>query len=123
MKILFAVLILLIPGFAQTPLKPTSFALSTDPTEGVFPDALWRELRQNRNLIVTSRKPDFDIYVVMTELKEDQRSYGYAAAVLVVTKEKYNLSMHTGRGPELLARHIAAKLEKEYFNSPPERVK
>jgi hypothetical protein len=124
MKTFLLIALLFIPATAQAPLKPISFALSVDPAEGPFTETLWHELRHNRNLMLASRKPDFDIYVVMTPLKEEERFYGYAAAVLVVTAGEYKLSIHTGRGPEPLARHLAATLQNKYLtNSPPERVK
>jgi len=115
MRTLFLIALLFIPVTAQAPLKPVSFALSVEPAEGKFNDTLWHELRLNRNLIVASRKPEFDIYVVMTPLVDEGRQFGYAAAVLVVTNDKYHLSIHTGRGPEPLARHVAAVLEKDFF--------
>jgi hypothetical protein len=124
MRVFLLIALLFIPVTAQAPLKPISFALSVDPAEGAFTETLWHELRQNRSLMVASRKPDFDIYVVMTPLKEEGRFYGYAAGVLVVTAGEYKLSIHTGRGPEQLARHLAATLQNKYLtNSPPERVK
>ena len=114
MRAFFIVLLLLIPCFAQETLKPVSFALAVK-GDTVFRDALWRELRQNRNVMVASRKPDFDIYAAVTEITEGERSYGYAVALLVVVDGRYDLSIHSGRSPDALARYVAGVIEEKYF--------
>ena len=116
MRILFLIALLFIPVTAQAPLKPISFSLAVKTNgDDRFERTLWYELRQNRNIIVSARKPDFDIYATATELTEGNQSYGYAAAVLVVVDGRYDLSIHSGRGPVELGRFIARELDRKYF--------
>src|SRR5262245_25523537 len=115
MRTFLLTVFLLAPGFAQAPLKPVSFALTVTDEDGGYRDALWRELRQNRNLMVASRRPDLDIYSAITEINERGRFFGYAVALLVVKDNKYELTIYSGPGREPLAQHVAKELTDKYL--------
>jgi hypothetical protein len=66
---------------------------------------------------VKNARPQYDVYVVTAPIAEDIGCNGFSAAMMVTTSRGSEISLHTGRGPEMLARHLVEKLEREYFTN------
>jgi len=130
MRILLLLLLLSVPTFAQKAVEPIRVSLSSEPENleepGVEFHALVRaELRKIRNLTFVSSRPEFDVYLAVTELKEKGRFIGYASATLVIEsrngRQKLNFDIATGPTLENLARHAVTKMAQDVFEKRKKR--
>jgi hypothetical protein len=125
MKILLLLLLLPAPVFAQKAVEPIRVSLSSESENLKAPGAGFHalvrgELRKLRNLSFASSRPEFDIYLAVTELKEKGRFIGYTSATLVIEnrngRQKLHFDIATGPTLENLARHAVAKMVEDVFD-------
>jgi hypothetical protein len=79
-------------------------------------DAAFRaELSKLRYVAITNTRPQFEIYIITAPIAKDIGCEGFSAAMDVTDHRGTEKSLHTGRSPEYLGRHLAEKLKREFL--------
>jgi|SRR5215475_1578615 len=117
MKILLLLSLLSVPVFAQKAIEPLRVSLierQADCPE--FSRSFREELRRFPDVVVVTRRVDFEVHIAAAQLLDDQGVvFGYAATLLVVQgKDKYH-SIYVGRSEVLLARRVVAELNAQFL--------
>lgn len=120
MKTMLIVLFLILPApsLAQTvkavePIRVSISSLdSNDDHDQEVTRLLRDELKQRRNLIMATRRTEYEVFVAVEPITECD---GFVAGMLVVTVDGPRLSLHTGRDLPGLARYLSEWLQKKYF--------
>lgn len=126
MKILLFALLLLTPAFAQTPVEPIRVAISTeteagDEHEREFNRLVRSELRKRRDIVLTTRRVQFDLYLAALPITQQGKRTGFSVAVFVIiddpgAKKRFHFDIWTGASLDALAIVAVEALDKEVFN-------
>ena len=124
MKILFCILLLTGAAFAQgqraaRAVEPVRVNIITeDSAEGAedkeFHKLFRAELNKHRDIVLRDEGYEFAICLTATKLVEKGRTFGYAAATLVITKtgrgDKLRFSIDTGPDLKSIAAQVVSTL-------------
>lgn len=115
MKILFLLLLLSVPVFAQKALEPIRVTVATYGEQSRGIDKLLRaELQKRGDVAITSKRADYEIHVAIGPMTDDGACGGYSAAMLVIGPDnKPILSAHIGRDEQRLVAHLIRKLREQ----------
>ena len=127
MKTILLILFLILPVSAAAQelktrsVEPIRVSIQTSTED----DALFRslvrdELNKFRDLVVTERKPDFSVFIVGTELREGDKRFGFAVALLVVDEarkvNRYHLSIHTAPTLQRSAKYAISVAYRDHLS-------
>lgn len=117
MKLLFLLLLLSVPAFTQKPLEPIRVSLSVQgQTPQEFEKLLRAALNSRRNVVISEKRPEYQIFVSVAPLDEDSKCDGYVGAMLVIDATgAHTLSVHTGGNVKRLAAHLVLRMNERLF--------
>lgn len=121
MKFLCLLLLLTIQVGGQSAVLPVRVSVAPpreDRLNRELADAVRAELRKRRYVVLTSRRPDYDVGFIAAPLAtENTKCSGFVAAMVIVDQDKPDervLALYLGADAQSLARVLVERLEKEF---------